>query len=341
MGIGATDFIKIDEVRKEIDSAYPNPGRDVDGLEVEHSGYSHRLIGNAFEFVCRLWLTRQSEVTREPFRWDGLVTYEDGEPPRIYSGTERRIFDKGEEPEESLLESERVQKVRKHRNRTIVSITPKSLYRAKKHAEQFVKTGMNADEVVNAALLYSGWDQEKEENSSIDLESFNDDLVTELQGLFNQLRSQEWTTGELTYLNPNFGQHWNILEGEADFIIDDLLVDVKTTEDETFTPAFWRQLLTYYILNDVQRVLYEETDRTDQEYPKVNRVGIYFARYGELQTVDMDDIINDRDEYERFRAWFVDRAIEENHHAQYDYSGIRASLTDPYDFERQKTLFDY
>ncbi len=101
------------------------------------------------------------------------------------------------------------------------------------------------------------------------------------------------------------------------------------------------QLLSYYILNDIQRVLYEKTDRTTQsKYPELTKVGIYFARHGELQSIEMDDVIDDREEYERFRAWFVDRAIEENHDKRYNYSDIRAALTEPYDYRRQRTLFD-
>lgn len=54
----------------------------------------------------------------------------------------------------------------------------------------------------------------------------------------------------------------------------------------------------------------------------------------------MKELIDDRGRYEEFRAWIVDRAIEENRHAQHDYSAIRGALTEPYDYKKQRTLFD-
>lgn len=167
-----------------------------------------------------------------------------------------------------------------------------------------------------------------------------------METMFDLLRSLEWAEGTTMFEHPMFGNHRHILAGQGDFIVDDLLIDIKTTERRTFTNSFWRQLLLYYVLNDVQRVLYELDSRTygkepfDGKYPEIDRVGIYLARYGELQTVDMEEMIDDREKYERFRAWIVDRAIEENRHAQHDYSAIRAALTEPYDYRRQKTLFD-
>lgn len=44
MTTGVTDFVKIGEVRQEIDSTYPNPGEDATGeLAVPNNGYSVRV----------------------------------------------------------------------------------------------------------------------------------------------------------------------------------------------------------------------------------------------------------------------------------------------------------
>ena len=52
MTTGVTEFIKIDEVRQEIDTTYPNPGNNAEGeLQVKNNGYAHRLVGNAFELL--------------------------------------------------------------------------------------------------------------------------------------------------------------------------------------------------------------------------------------------------------------------------------------------------
>src|SRR6056297_1802712 len=75
MTTGVTDFITIGEVRQEIDSTYPNPGSDVESeLEVPNNGYSHKLIGDSFEFLCKLWLYRHCDKIVRPqrrVRWGG------------------------------------------------------------------------------------------------------------------------------------------------------------------------------------------------------------------------------------------------------------------------------
>jgi len=207
---------------------------------------------------------------------------------------------------------------------------------------------MNTGRVVRAALLNAGWKPDDDVQSWINREAFADDLLAEMEELFEILRGQDWTDGYEAFEKPQFGKHRHILAGEADFLVDDLLVDIKTTENPSFTNSFWRQLLLYYILNDIQRTLFESEsvsrtgyERFEGKYPEINRVGVYFARYGELRVVDLNEVISDKDKYEELRAWIVDRGIEENRHAQRDYSPVRDVLTEPYDYERQQSLFDF
>lgn len=339
MGIGVSDFIQLDDVRSEIDRTYPNPGTDVCGeVEVEHHSHSHILVGDSFDRLCKCWLSHRCQTVIDPQQTRTRLWHTGNLIPE----RETLIYENGDQPDEAILESERLVSKSSHRDRTIVRMVPEPLHNAGKQITQFIETGMDANSAVSAALLYSGWSPESSDGpSTLDMDSFNDELVEEVQGLFNHLRSQEWTTGDCVYLGPNFGRHSCILEGEADFIVDDMLIDVKTTADGRFTKRHWRQLLAYYILNDIQRELYEATDRTDEEYPEITTVGVYFARFAELRRIRIENVIDDWDAYRRFRAWFVDRAIEENHDGRVNYTDYRAVLTDPYDFQQQKSLFDF
>lgn len=350
MGTGVTKFIKLDEVRREIDSTYPNPGEDVDAdLEVENNGYGHRLIGSAFEFLCELLLNRRCEEVIYPAkrsfgtksqRWTGdtprpvTVQKFDGMRWEDYSDIDNR-----EEWEERYGD-------RSIWNRRRSAIKWTEDEELSKLARQYIQTGMNTEGVVKAALINAGWKPQKSVHSWINREAFEEDVLDEMEALFELLRRHDWTDGTTVLHKPNFGSHQHILPGQGDFIVDDLLVDIKTTENPTFSKSFWRQLLMYYLLTDIQRILHDIDGRTyerepfDEEYPEINRVGVYFARYGELQSIEMDSVITDREEYEEFRAWIVDKAIEENRHPQYNYSDMRAILTEPYDYQKQRTLFD-
>lgn len=349
MGKGATELIKIDEVRQEIDSTYPNPGSDAEGeLEAENSGYSHKLIGSSFEFLCRLQLYRECREVVIPHpryrgknRWGGNeipptpVTVFDGMRWEDYNDISSK--EEWEEMKEDLPVWKRPWSAVKWTENEELS----------KLAAQYVETGMNTEGVVKAALLNAGWKPSENVHSWINRDAFEEDLLEEMEGLFSLLREQDWTSGDVVFEKPTFGEHRYILLGEGDFIVDDLLLDIKTTQNRSFTNLFWRQLLIYYVLSDIQRILCDVDGRTygnesfEEKYPKIKRVGIYFARFGELKTVDLEEVIDDQERYEEFRAWVVDRAIEENQHGRYDYSAIRAALTEPYDYERQQTLSDF
>lgn len=169
MGIGATDFIKIDEVRKEIDTTYPNPGDDATSeLKVANHGYSHRLIGGAFEFLCRLWVHHQSNVVIEPWKFRH----------------QKRRFEEDETPD-LLLHAE--------------GVDEDELERMERQAEQFMKTGLNTDRAINAALLTAGWREVDKDQAGLHLDAFEDDLVSEMRELFDLLRSQAWPDGETAY----------------------------------------------------------------------------------------------------------------------------------------------
>jgi len=225
MTTGVTDFIKIDEVRQEIDSTYPNPGTDVEGkLEVENNGYGHRLIGDAFEFLCELLLYRRCTEVVQPWRetWgDSKHQWTDDENPPItvykfdgmrwedYSNISNRS--EWEEMNDDLPVWERRRSAIKWAEDEELS----------KLAEQYVQTGMNTDGVVRAALVNAGWKPSDAIHSWINREAFKDDVLEEMEGLFRLLRDSEWTEGDTVFTNPMFGNHKHILPGEGDLIVDD------------------------------------------------------------------------------------------------------------------------
>jgi len=360
MATGVTDFIQISDVRHEIDSTYPNPGANTTGdLQVPNNGYSHKLIGHAFEFLCKAWLYRHSDDVIVPTRHASTDIQSDDEegwarheriaafPDLTVSVIDGKKWEQGDGGPSNQQEWQ-------ERNAERPDWDQRSPHEwtvddeLTKLANQYVHTGMNTDGVVKAALLNAGWQPADDVQSWINRNAFEADLLSEMSELFSLLRQQDWGDPTVTFEKPRFGNFRHILPGEGDFLIDDLLVDIKTTEKPVFTDAYWRQLLLYYVLNDIQRTLHDAPNVSrsgheafDDKYPEITRIGIYFARHGDLQTIDIDDVITDLDRYEEFRAWIVDRAIEENQHAQINYTAIRDILTDPYDYKRQQSLFDY
>jgi hypothetical protein len=118
-----------------------------------------------------------------------------------------------------------------------------------------------------------------------ELYTSNDDDVQDLKNLLNTLHKPKYLSPYLTYdysflgkdivLNPTFGESSVYIGGaDADVIIDGTLIDIKTTKKAEFSKEYLRQLLGYYLLN--KRELYPY---------KINKLGIYFSRYGVLVEV--------------------------------------------------------
>jgi hypothetical protein len=74
-------------------------------------------------------------------------------------------------------------------------------------------------------------------------------------------------------LNPTFGSmSLAVARADADFIIDDMLVDIKTTKYCEFNRKRYRQLFMYYCLNKME----------DNINGNIESIGIYFSRHGVL-----------------------------------------------------------
>jgi hypothetical protein len=360
MGIGLTTFIRESDVRERMADEYPNPGADPQGgVVVEHGEHEDARLGTALDLLLLFWLDANAETVHAPswethgraqlgsrdepaLDWPEVIS-DRGSRSRGHSRFGSRWTPPGEGGGEGKEVGDVDEPDSDDRPDDEWAAKHDAQERARRQHRQFRKTGMNIDAAIDAALVYSGVDWNAGlHDDSLRANTREAEIVAELRDLFGLFREQARFPGEEVVLAPDFGQRSHILEGHGDFITDGLLVDVKTTAKPRFTDLHWRQLLGYYLLNDIHRTLADAGEGTmDVFHPEVTEVGIYFARFGELQTVDMTSVLGSREEYERFRAWFVDRAIEANRDGRLNYDSIRAVLTDPYDYDQQSDLSDF
>jgi hypothetical protein len=107
---------------------------------------------------------------------------------------------------------------------------------------------------------------------------------------------------DVLLLNPNFGASSRIVRGaDADLIAGDMLVDFKATKKERMDERDLDQLLGYYFLARHERDL-------DQTFPAINRLGLYFARYGCLWVQDTR-VWTDQAQFAETEEWFFAHAV--------------------------------
>jgi hypothetical protein len=87
------------------------------------------------------------------------------------------------------------------------------------------------------------------------------------------------------------------LWADADLVLDDLLIDIKTVKEASFDREVFNQLIGYYALHLIGGF------RKGGRHRKIKRLGVYFARHGQLVTVDVASIVNPKT-FPAFLRWF-------------------------------------
>lgn len=321
MNISVTHFIEMPDVRQEFSEKCPNRGPNVTSNLLIDSDASHpSTVGSGFDYLCSFWLDRYTDL-RNGIRDFRYWSFRD-EPKPIKNAFEAR--------------------------------------------KRYLEEGKVSRELMKAALLFAQWDRYALQRSRIShinrghfteddvqgqvrepdetrLGDFDEDDIIVLSGLFSLLTEECPLDGETSYVEPDFGRRTYILKGEGDCLIDNTLIDVKTTIDGTWKNEYWKQLVSYVLLNSINNQLIEGEYHGNykSEYPEIEQFGIYFARYGELVTYPVSSLFKNERTFERFRAWFAERAIEENRDRVRDYEPIEELLCDPYEYERQSSLDDW
>lgn len=121
--------------------------------------------------------------------------------------------------------------------------------------------------------------------------------VVELQALFALITWEAFVPERYVALNPAVGVPG--LGADADLVLDDLLLEIKTTQSRKLQLEHVRQLVGYAVL-----IRHNGWGRGPVP---VHRVGIYYARSGELLTWDLAECLDAEGE-SAILAFLLDRA---------------------------------
>ncbi|MDA8053513.1 MAG: hypothetical protein M0012_05085 [Deltaproteobacteria bacterium] len=88
---------------------------------------------------------------------------------------------------------------------------------------------------------------------------------------------------------------------DADLVIDDTIIDIKTTKKLAPDRNYFNQLLGYYTLYCISGF-----DGINYK-PEINNIAIYFSRYAYLHVIPLSKVI-DYSTFPMFIEWFKKRA---------------------------------
>jgi hypothetical protein len=114
--------------------------------------------------------------------------------------------------------------------------------------------------------------------------------VDELQRLYTIIPWDDFVPREQIYLNPGFGPGSILIGGaDADVVVDDTVIDIKTIKKQTLEIETVRQLVIYGLLA-------RRFGLNGGAPLQIQNIGVYFARAGELRVWPLTDALAEGEE---------------------------------------------
>lgn len=172
---------------------------------------------------------------------------------------------------------------------------------AKKHVSAYLKSGKTTDDLIESAIFLARLDAFYRAGF-VDpgLLERDADVLQDTRSVFLQAQDEHFTVIRSCYLNPTFGKGSRLVGGaDADLILDDMLVDIKTTMHLRLDRSYFDQLLCYYVLSLIGGINGSTKNKS------IKKVGIYYSRHGLMWSAAISDLGSD-EEWKDFKKWFID-----------------------------------
>lgn len=270
-----TSFIAMPEIKQRLSTEFELPVVKCSyPLRVQSSTTKHGLVGTAFDYLLRFWL---------------LKTNPEAEVRHWVAETAVEILDS------DLLESDVPTSFKRTAKRILME--------AKQTYEEYLKTGDVTDEIIRATVHLAQLDPiYRVAYIDPNLGVVEQPIIDELRALLSLVTPEYFHAKAYCALNPIFGEASHLVGGaDADLVIDDILIDIKTTKSGKLDKGQFHQLVGYYVLSHIGGI----NSHRDIE---INRLGVYYSRYGELLTFPSSILHNDR--FPQFIKWFSNKAAD-------------------------------
>jgi hypothetical protein len=265
-----TSFIKIPEVREGFNKTFTKPEVNINRSKfVAPKTKNYSLIGTAFDYLLRFYLQKLNKKNVISTKW---------------------IAEQGL----GMLnpKSEKFKKATKIINN------------AKIQNKKYIKTGKITRNLFVSILKLAQLDSlYRIGRIDPNLGKVDPKDIIDLKNLFNNIENKYFKSKHLCILNPTFGEASMMVGGaDADLIIDDTIIDIKTTIENKFSREFFNQLMGYYTLYFIGGV-----DVIYNKEFRIKNIALYSSRYGALIKIPVEKIIKEVD-YTKFISWFKENA---------------------------------
>jgi hypothetical protein len=264
------------EFRTLLEDLFPTPKFVSETtIKVEPRTKNYALIGIAFDYLLRFSLGKKYKSLVHSSTWvsEQVMNYFQ-EGSFITSGNPDNIdFDNID----SLM------KKKDEENKRVRD----KFEKCKKICEEFIYTQIGiSDALLEASLFLSRLDLivRVPLKNELNFEVENEEDLNDLRLLLKNCNLDQFKPKEKIILNPTFGKGSKLVGGaDADLIIDNTLIDIKTTKEQKITRPIFNQLLGYYLIYLIGGI-------DNHDNVRVENLGLYFSRYDVLWTIPVKGI---------------------------------------------------
>ena len=262
-----TSFIKVKQVREKFQETFELPdfnfGKPLLALPLTQN---YMLVGTAFDYLLRFYLKRlnPNAITKTWVAEQAVRQIPEtlgwASPYSIFGRAwYQKNYDKG------------------------LAI----LNQAKQLYAEYLKFGQITKEIIRSTILLAQLDKiYREGRLDRNFGVVDEGDIIDLENLIRLIKPEKFAAKNVCLLNPTFGHASNLVGGaDADLLIDDILIDIKTTKYLKFDRPMLHQLTGYYLLHKIGGI--GDISGNCQ----VNKLGIYYSRHGELFIFDVKNLI--------------------------------------------------
>lgn len=273
------------EFRERMKREFPSPKFNMNAdLKVLPRSNDYSITGSAFDYLLRFTIERNTDKKKVEKSNRALekgydlllIKLRRNKATKILSGNGNREYDRYE-----LL--------------NLIEI----LYAdSMKNYNTYLKKGKVNRQILQSCVFFAKLDLYAKRHYLHDnIESPELEIMWDLEEMINIVDLKNFKAKKKCYLNPVFGAGFTLCS-DGDLILDDTLIDIKTTRKDKLQRVDFNQLLGYYLLS-----LISGPNGSPPSSP-IKKIGIYFARYGVLWKMPLEDLGNE-EKFDELKSWLL------------------------------------
>jgi len=284
--VNLSSLVRIPDIRERFNAEFQKPKIIIDRrLLAPPRSKRYSLVGTAFDYLLRFHLERTLPHARARC-WvaEESVDHTGG----AVSSVTHYAVESGElfyPLDDGTLELRR-----------------RVLANARKAHGRFLKDGIVHHELLKGVIHLAQLDATHRSGGMYETENLGVAFPEDIRDLRRLLSIVPWdlfASKRRCLLNPTFAvdSKFGAFGADADLVLDDQLIDIKTVKEASFDREVFNQLVGYYTLHGIGGF------RNGGRHWKIKRLGVYFARHGRLVTIDVASVVNAKT-FPAFLRWF-------------------------------------